>query len=235
MNENIEEIKNNILLPYIESWNRIKSKCVKYLCRPDMEVLNLTIEHTLIHFLPDDGELYGGMYLASAYRNIIDWQNAFVKTVINSIGPQSLLKSYLFQLNQEIPVYEATEEDVVKINANYVEKVKNMIRQYSMRDIFKNGKIDFKEYKKLLIKYDFNSIESELGRQILPGVKQFITKDENEPIRFVSYLYETFRSNRSSIILNYNTKYPPRELTNEEQGLLYNFIKKNENNKIYFF
>jgi len=45
----------------------------------------------------------------------------------------------------------------------------------------------------------------------------------------VIYLYETFRSNRSSIINNYNKKYPSRELTVEEQKLLYLFIKENNN------
>ena len=95
--------------------------------------------------------------LASAYRNIIDWQNSFVDIVINSIGPHSLLRSYLSQLNQAIHVQDATEEDLVKINNKTYNRVKEMISQYSMRDIFKNGIIDFKEFKKS-IKFDFESI-----------------------------------------------------------------------------
>ena len=227
-NENFEEIKTNLLEPYINSWNKIKSKCTKYLCRPDMPELTVTLDHSLIHFLPDDGELYGGMYLASAYGNIINWQNTFVDLVISSIGPQSILKSYLSQLNQTIHVQEATDEDLVKINDKIYNRVKDMIKQYSMRDIFKNGKIDYKEFKNS-IKYDFESIESELGRIILPGVKKFVTAEEDEPIKFVTYLYETFRSSRSSIITNYNKKYPARELTEEEQRLLYSYINENKN------
>ena len=228
-NENFEEIKNNLLEPYINSWNKIKSKCTKYLCRPDMPELNITMDHTLIHFLPDDGELYGGMYLASAYKNIIDWQNSFIDIVISSIGPHSLLKSYLSQLNQEIYIQEATDEDLVKINKNIYNKVQDMIKQYSMRDIFNNGKINFKDFKKS-IKFDLESIESDLGRIILPGLKKFYSNDRDEPIKFVTYLYETFRSSRSSIITNYNKKYPSRELTEEEQKLLYKFVgnKKNQ-------
>jgi len=197
-----------------------------------MPVLEISLDQTLIHFLPDDGELYGGMYLASAYRNIIDWQNSFINIVIGSIGPHSVLKSYLSQLNQEINVHEATEEDLLKINDETYNKVKGMIKQYSMRDIFKNGKIDFEGFKKS-IKYDFDSIESELGRTILPGLKKFLSADEDEPIRFVTYLYEAFRSNRSSIITNYNKKYPSRELTENEQKLLYSFI--NESNETQNF
>ena len=227
-NEDFNEIDKNLLQPYISSWNKIKSKCKKYLCRPDMPELNITKEHSLIHFLPDDGELLGGMYLASAYTNIIDWQNSFINIVINSIGPHSVLRAYLSQLNQEIHVQDATEEDLVKINGEIKNKVEGMIKKYSMRDIFKNGKIEYKEYKNA-IKFDFDSIESELGKIILPGIKKFISKDEDEPIKFVIYLYETFRSSRSSIITNYNKKYPSRELSNEEQKNLYNFINENKN------
>ena len=233
-NENLEDIKKNILIPYINSWNNIKTKCTNYLCRPTMPVLTLTMEHTLNNFLPDDGELYGGMYLASAYKFFIDSQNEFVKTIIKSIGPDSLLRSYLSQLNQEIHVYEASEEDIVKINSNSLRSVKDMIFQYSMRDIFKNGKIDFKEFKKS-IKFDFDSIENELARKILPGVKLFVNQETNEPIQFISYLYETFRSNRSSIITNYNLKYPPRILTTKEEELLYAFIKEKKAKKQNFY
>jgi hypothetical protein len=232
-NDNIEEIKTNLLNPYIESWNKIKSKATNYLCRPTMPELNITKEHTLIHFLPDDGELYGGMYLASAYKFFIETQNEFVKTIIKSIGPDSLLRSYLSQLSQEIHVQEANEEDVLRINSNTKKLARDMIFQYSMRDIFKKGKIDFKEFKKS-IKFDFDSIENELARRILPGVKQFIYSEENEPIKFISYLYETFRSNRSSIITNYNLKYPSRRLTFEEEKLLYTFIKEKKGKKQSF-
>ena len=93
--EDIDEVKKNFITPYIESWDKIKSKCTKFLCRPDMPILNVTPEHSIIHFIPDDGDLYFGMYLASAYRNIIDWQNGLVTTIIDSIGPQSLNRAYL--------------------------------------------------------------------------------------------------------------------------------------------
>ena len=64
-------------------------------------------EHSLNYFLPDDGELGGGMYLASAYKYFINLQNGFINNLVNFIGPNSLLKSYLSQLNQEIKIQEA--------------------------------------------------------------------------------------------------------------------------------
>ena len=233
-NKNINNIKNDIIIPYFNSWNKIKEKCRNYLCRPTMPVLTIAMEHTLNYFLPDDGELYGGIYLASAYKNIIDYQNELVKTIIKSKGPNSLFSSYLSQLSQEIQVQETNEEDVLKLNSMTLRSGNDMIYQYSMRDIFKNGIIDFKEFKKS-IKFDFDSIENELARNILPGVKQFMSQEANEPNQFISYLYETFRSNRSFIISNYNIKYPPRNLTLEEEKLLYELIKDKKSKKKNFY
>ena len=232
-NENINEINKNLLQPYIESWNKIKSKCKKYLCRKEMPELNITMEHTLIHFLPDDGELYGGMYLSSAYRNIIDWQNNFIDNIINSISDKSLLKTYSSQLNQTIHVQDSTKENLAIIDQKIYNRLKNMIMQYSMRDIFKNGRIDFTQFNKT-IKYDFDSMETELAKIILPSLKKFYSKEEDEPIKFITYLYETFRSKRSTIITNYNGKYPSRELNDKEKQLLYLFIKNKKNESVNF-
>ena len=229
-----EELKENIIKPYIKSWNEIKSKCTNYLCRPEMPILNITSEHSLNYFLPDDGELGGGMYLASAYSHFISVQNSFIDNLLNSIGqPNSLLKSYLSQLNQEIKIQEATESDLVKINETTLKKLDDLIMRYSMRDIFKKDKINFKGFK-MPIKYAFDTIENELARQILPGIKKFVSSDKDEPIKFMTYLYEAFRGSRSSILYNYNAKYPSRNLIIEEEKLLYKFINNNQNNKQNF-
>ena len=199
-----------------------------------MPILNITSEHSLNYFLPDDGELGGGMYLASAYSHFISVQNSFIDNLLNSIEqPNSLLKSYLSQLNQEIKIQEATESDLVKINETTLKKLDDLIMRYSMRDIFKKDKIDFKGFK-MPIKYDFASIENELARLILPGIKKFVSSDKDEPIKFMTYLYEAFRGSRSSILYNYNAKYPSRNLIIEEEKLLYKFINNNQNNKQNF-
>ena len=96
--------------------------------------------------------------------------------------------------------------------------------KYSMRDIFKDGKINFKKYKES-IKYDFDSIEKELAIKILTGVKQFISEEPKMPIKFISYIYESFRSNRSYIIMDYIDKYPQKKLTKEEKKKFFDFIK----------
>ena len=49
---------------FIQSWNEIKYEAVKYKCRPEMPIKDLNKSDTLIHFLNDDAELQGGMYIA---------------------------------------------------------------------------------------------------------------------------------------------------------------------------
>ena len=225
--------KGDIKKKFIESWKKIKSKCRQYLCKPKMPELDITEENfeqlTLNYFLPDDGELGGGMYLASAYKYFIEIQNEFINNMMNILDINSPIKAYSFQLSQEIKVQETTEDDLLNLRKIH-EKINKLITRYSMRDIFKDGKINFKGFKMPVI-YNFNAIEKELVRNLLPGVKKFVDEKSEEPIKFMTYKYEAFRGNRSSIITNYNLKYSPRELSQEEENLLIEFIE-NENNII---
>ena len=36
---------------------------------------------------------------------------------------------------------------------------------------------------------------------------KFISSDKEEPIKFITFLYEAFRGNRSSILTEFNTKF----------------------------
>lgn len=105
-----------------------------------------------------------------------------------------------------------------------------MIKSYSMRKIIKkDGTLNHENYKE--IKFDFVTIEEELGKLILPGVKKFKYSDNDDPITFVTYLYEGYRGKKLEVLSNYNTKYAARELTNEEKQSLFEFISKNKNNQ----
>ena len=62
-----------------------------------------------------------------------------------------------------------------------------------MRDIFQENKIIFKNYNNII--YNFDYIEEELGKLILPGIKKF----KVNTIKFIAYLFEGFRGDNSSI------------------------------------
>ena len=52
-----------------------------------------------------------------------------------------------------------------------------------------------------------------------------------EDIRFVTYKYEGFRGNKSSIITTFNEKYPQKELNKEQIKYIEDFIHKGNNKK----
>ena len=63
-----------------------------------MPIQNISIDSKLIYYLPDDGEINGGMYLASAYRYFINWQNNFILNIIKN-RQNTKLNIFLSQLN----------------------------------------------------------------------------------------------------------------------------------------
>ena len=224
-----ELFKKTYFEPYLSSWNKIKKYCTRYLCQPDMPELTIDENTKLNYFLVDDGELGGGMYLSSAYSNFIEWQNKFISFILDNLTQDSILNCYSSQLNQEIYVQDAIDEDVLKFNDDIQKELNNMMIIYSFRNIFNenNNKINYNNYRR--IKFNFEGIEEELGKLILPGLKKF--KTNQDPIRFVVYLYEGYRSAKSSILSNYEAKYPSRELCLEEKNLLFIFMKENEKDR----
>ena len=236
--KNIEEIlKDNepfdktFVSPMIESWDKIKEKCIQYKCRnlvdKQGDSLKLNIGSYLSYFLVDDGERGGGMFLASAYENFISWQNNFINLVINKNKMNGVLNTYVSQLEQEIDIQEAKEDEIITIDKDTYSSLNELIHIYSMRNIFgKENKINYDKYND--IEYNFKFIEEELGKKILPGKKKFKNK-----IKFVTYLFEGFRGGNSTLLIDYITKYPNRELNQTEKDALIEFITENKSKGIY--
>ena len=224
-----ESFENNFITPFIESWDKIKEKCTQYRCYNlvDKEPLNLKIGSYLSYFLADDGERLGGMFIASAYENFINWQNSFINSIIDKNKMSGTLNSYISQLEQEINVQDAKEDDILLIDEKCYEFLDELIHIYSMRNIIEKGnKINYKNYND--IEYDYEFIENELAKEILLGKKKF-----KNYIKFVTYLYEGFRGGNSTILFTYNEKYPFRELKKIEKETLNIFINENKNKGIY--
>ena len=81
-----------------------------------------------------------------------------------------------------------------------------------MRNIFsKDNKINYKNYNDFIYNYEY--IEQELGRLILPGIKKF----KKDKIKFVTYLYEAFKDNNNNILTMFNKKFKQRKLNEEEE------------------
>jgi len=80
---------------FIKAWNEIKSEATKYQCRPEMPIKELSKGNELICFLNDNGEIYNGMYLASACQNFIDWQNSFLQPITEANEFSGILHHYV--------------------------------------------------------------------------------------------------------------------------------------------
>ena len=232
--EDENKLKEEYIEPFISSWDKIKNKSVQYKCRILRELekgekpLEMKIENPLCYFLVDDGDKDGGMFLASAYQHLIEWQNVFINEIISKNNMRGILNSYVSQLEQEISIEDATKEEIITIDDNTYKLFNDLISVSSMRNIFiEKNKINYRNYND--IKYNFDFIEEELGKIILPGIKKF----KPEKIKFVTYLFEGFRGGNSTVLVDYNTKYIQRELTEEEKESLSELLKDKNNSKFY--
>ena len=186
-------------------------------------------ENLLCDFLVDDGDKEGGMFLAAAYQYLIESQNTFINNIISKNNINGVLNSYVVQLEQEINIQDATKNEIININEEIFELFEKLVINNSMRNIFSEKKddINYSNYNDIIYNYDI--IEEELGKKILPGLKKFT----NEKIKFVTYLYEGFRGENSTVLKDYINKYNPKDLDETEKDSLYNLLEENRNSRFY--
>ena len=187
----------------------------------------MKIDNALCYFLVDDGDKDGGMFLASAYQHLIEWQNLFINEIISKNEMKGILNSYVSQLEQEINIEDATSDEIINIDDKTYQTFNELISKSSMRNIFsEDDKINYKNYND--IKYNLDFIEEEMGKLILPGIKKF----KNDKIKFITYLFEGLRGGNSTVLVDYNAKYNQRDLTDDEKDSLSDLLKNN-NSKFY--
>ena len=101
---------NKYINPFIQSWNQIKVKLFKYngtIIRDKTKgdkSLEISINNPLSNFLVDDGDKSEGLFLASAYESMIEWQNQFIDEIISKNSTSGILNSYIYQLEKEISI-----------------------------------------------------------------------------------------------------------------------------------
>ena len=220
--------------PFIESWNNIKYQSVQYKCQVlcDFEKgekpLEMEIEKPLKYFLVNEGDKNGGLFLAAAYEYLVKCQNNFIDNILLHSQTNGVLKSYKAQLEQEINIQDASDEEITNINDKTYEKLEELIKESSMRNIYSENddEINYRNYNDII--YDYDYIEDNLASEILLRIKKFKSK-----IKFVTFLYEGFRGDNSSILIDYMNKYIQRDLTNEEKKSLDEFLEENNNSVFY--
>ena len=233
--ENMDIIKEAEFLKkfdnFIKAWNKIKSEAKKYKCRPVMPIKDLSIKDKLISFLNDPGELLNGMYIAAACQNFIDWQNSFLNPIIDANAFNGILHNYVDNIRKIIPVQNSKPDQIVLIierfNKSKYTDLNDVIYSFSERNIFnENGTINYSDYNSFV--YDYDSIEEELGKIILPGVCLF----DDEELNFVAYWGEGFRGGNTKLLTNFYSKYPQKDLNAMEKEIVIKYIDKMNKEKM---
>ena len=210
---------------FIEVWNIIKFYAKKYKCNSEMSIKELNINDNLSFFLNDISEYGFGMYLSAASQSFIEWQNSFLNNIIeNNLSKSSILNKYVNNIKNKIAVNEAKENQILlieeRIHSSHYKDICEIIYSLSERDILKSDKINYNDYNHFI--YDYDKIEEELGKIILPGIQLFKSEDDLE---LVIYWGEGFKGKRSQIPLDFYLKYPQKEFDNNEKELIFNYLK----------
>ena len=222
------EIKQDVN-DFISSWNKIRPLVEGYGCKQfknnnQSYFTEINTNSPLAHFLVDEGDFGHGMVLAAIYKTLIEIQNTFLNQIINS--KSDILSCFNEQLNQEIMIQDVQINEIINLNKINDEVLTDIIVKNSIPDIFgglNSGEKLINYNNMCIFEHDYENIERELGSILLPGLRKF--KDE---LRFVTYKYEGFRGNKSSIITNFNEKYPQRELSKEQIKYINDFLKKGD-------
>ena len=229
-NEFIEKFNN-----FREIWNIIKPYVKKYKCSPELPIKELDSNDYLSYFLNDNSEFGYGMYIAAACQCFIDWQNSFLDNILeNNLSEGCILYKYIDHLKNKIGVNEADDRQILLIEEKFekseFKNIEDIIYTYSERDMLKNGKINYQEYNNF--KYNYDKIEEELGKIILPGLQLFKGEDDLE---LVIYWGEGFKGKRTSTLIEFCSKYPQQNLTLKEKSKIINYLKekiKKENSSL---
>ena len=249
--EELRKLNNNILNKQFENFKEgWKNFCdflikkqntpqkeeflLKYRCRPPMEPKYITEEDPIANVLNDDGEFLFGMNLAAAYQKFIDWQTKILGNIISSNSQNGVLLYFRDQISKEIYAQDATSSEIISFNLknenSMFNNLEEIISAFSKRKCINNdGSINYTNYK--IIEYDFDLIEEEIGKIILPGKKSF----KGDSQKFVTYGFEGYRGGKSTVISDFINKYNQNPLEKEERKILFNFSQERRDFNSFMF
>ena len=214
-------------------WSKIKSYAIKYKCDSELPEKDLDSEDSLSYFLNEISEYSHGMYLSAASQSFIGWQNSFLSNILeNNSSKESILYQYTNSIKNLIGVNEANNNQILlieeRIEKSEYNDIEHIILIYSERNIYKNDKTNYNSNEYNNFTYNYDKIEEELGKIILPGVQMFKSEDN---LNLVIYWGEGFKGKRSQILIEFCMKYGQRELDENQKEIIFNYIKEKIINK----
>ena len=212
------------LKSFSKIWNKIKPYAIKYGCREEMKPVDLNENQKVAYFLNDNGDMGKGMYIAAAYQNFIEWQNNFLDSIIEPLKQSGILHHFVKNMENTIDVQKAKKNEALNFDsANW--EFTQYIYNNSKRNIFRqDNTINYMNYKQFI--YNFDEIEKLLGELILPGKVKF---NSHEKLKFVTFTFEGFRGDKSSVLTDFSDKCVQVPLSLENKQIIYDIITEKYN------
>ena len=207
------------LKSFTRIWKKLKSSATKYGCRDPMPPVDLNENQPVAYFLNDNGDLGKGMYIAAAYQNFIEWQNNFLDSLIEPLKQNGILHHFVKSMEHYIDVQKAKKNEALNfdaVNENFSKNIYENSRRNILRE---DNSINYMNYKQFI--YDFDSVEKFLGELLLPGKVKFNGYDK---LKFVTFCFEGFRGDKSSVLTDFGEKYKQIPLSLETKQTIYNII-----------
>ena len=134
-------------------------------------------------------------------------------------------------MENKIPVYEANNNQILLLYQIYrTSEYKNLgeiVNTFTKRKIYnEDGSINYLKYNEF--EFDFQSIEEELAKLILPGKCLF---EDATNLNFVNYWGEGFNGGKSDFLQRFEESYKTEELSYEEKSKIYEYLKENYNDQ----
>ena len=167
-------------------WNNILSKYLKNNNTSDKFLENFEGNERLAYFLIDDNDKDYGIFIAKGLQLFIQWQNSFLKPIINAykLKKNNLLNCYVAQIEKNVNVQNANDLQILQIEKCFDKTY--FINFEELCSIYCERKSDdVNDFN-----YNFEKIEEELGKSILPNKCLFNEKN----IKYICYQNEGFRN-----------------------------------------
>ena len=190
-------------------YNSVSKYALKFGCKELPHEKKISSEDPIAFVLNDNGELGYGMYIAAAYSQFIEYQNSFLDSVLANID-LSELRYFKDQIEKEISCQKATSLEVVSfdIHSDTFISFYELITCYSFRNCYDNeNNIVYEKYRN--IEYDFNNINIELGKILLPGKRKFSTEQN-----YIIFAFEGYIGKNSNVIQIFNKNFHSKKINN---------------------
>ena len=176
----------------------------------------------LAYFLNDDDDKGYGIFLSNGLRKFIEWQNSFLKPIIKIYKSKknNILNCYISHMEKSVNVQNANNLQILQLekcfeNTFYI-NFDELLYIYFER---KSDNINDFEY-------NFEKIEQEIGKSLLPNKCLFNEKN----MKYIIYQNEGFRFINYDLLIIFGKKYGQKELNEEDRKKIFIYSNKEYNN-----